>query len=377
MNPESIALGHVKAIPPYPPGRPIASVAREFGLDPASIVKLASNENPLGPSPRARQAIAEAAASAAQYPDFDTYALKAALARQLGVAPERLLPGAGSSEHIVLIARAFLETGRRGVISQHSFPAYRNAIAATGAEPVIVPSHEYGLDLERMLEAIDARVRLVYLATPNNPTGTRLTPAALDQFLARVPDHVVVALDEAYRDYLDPSERPDTDHLAEQRSNVVVLRTFSKIHGLAGLRVGYAIGDPRLLGLLRRLQTPFSVSAVSEAAAVAALSDGDFPEKCRLLNRRERSRVQEALRAAAIEFIPSYGNFVLLRTGDSRGTSQALMRRGVIVRPMEGYGFAEWIRVSIGLPEENDLFLRHLLELMRTDAGVADREHGS
>lgn len=367
MNPESLALEHVAAIPPYPPGRPISSVAREYGLEPSSIVKLASNENPLGPSPGARQAIAGAAARAAQYPDFDTHALREALARQLAVTTDRLLPCAGSSEHIVLIARAFLEPGRKGVISQYTFPAYRNAIASTGAEPVVVPSHEYGLDLERMLKAIDESVRVIYVATPNNPTGTRLTPAELEQFVERVPEHLILVLDEAYRDYLDGPDRPDTDHLPEKRPNVVVLRTFSKIHGLAGLRVAYAIGDPKVLGLLRRLQTPFSVSAVSEAAAVAALSDSEFPEKARLLNERERSRVQAALSTAGIKFVPSCGNFVLLRTGNSRESSVALMRRGVIVRPMEGYGLPEWIRVSIGLPEENDVFLRELLELRRAE----------
>jgi histidinol-phosphate aminotransferase len=364
-DPERLAVEHVAAIPPYPPGRPIASVAREYGLDPKSIIKLASNENPLGPSPRARQAIAEAAGAAALYPDFDTFALRESLSRHLGVAPERLLPGAGSSDFIVLVARAFLGQSRAGLISQHSFPAYRGAIAAGGARAVVVPSRDYAVDLERMLEAIDDDVRLVYLATPNNPTGTRLSPATLAEFIARLPGHVILALDEAYRDYLEPCERPATDHLPEARPNVVVLRTFSKIHGLAGLRVGYAIGDPRLLGLLRRLQTPFSVSALAEAAAVAALSDPEFAEKTRLLNLRERTRVQDALTAAGIDFVPSHANFVLLRTGSSRPTYEALLRRGIIVRPMEGYGLPECVRVSIGLPEENDAFLHRMLELRR------------
>lgn len=364
-DPQRLALQHVAAIPPYPPGRPIASVAREYGLDPDTIIKLASNENPLGPSPRARDAMIEAAHAAALYPDFDTFALRQALSRQLGVATERVLPGAGSSDFIVLIARAFLGEGRSGLISQHSFPAYRGAIAATGARAIVVPSRDYALDLERLLDAIDDSVRVVYLATPNNPTGTRLPVAALEEFVACLPVHVILALDEAYRDYLEPAERPATDHLPEKRPNVVVLRTFSKIHGLAALRVGYVIGDPRLLGLLRRLQTPFSVNALAEAAAVAALADPEFAEKARLLNVRERTRVQDALTAGGMEIVPSYGNFVLLRTGSSRGTYEALLRRGIIVRPMESYGLPEWVRVSIGLPEENDAFLQHLLELRR------------
>lgn len=367
-NPERLALGHVAAIPPYPPGRPIASVAREYGLDPKSIIKLASNENPLGPSPRARQAIAEAAGTAALYPDFDTFALRTSLSRRLGVAPEGLLPGGGSSDLIVLIARAFLGQGRAGLISQHSFPAYRGAIAAAGARAIVVPSRDYAVDLERMLNAIDDTVRLVYLATPNNPTGTRLSAAAVEEFVACLPDHVVLALDEAYREYLEPAEQPATDHVPETRPNVVVLRTFSKIHGLAGLRVGYAIGDPRLLGLLRRLQTPFTVSAIAEAAAVAALTDGGFAEDARLVNQRERARIQDALTAAGVEFVRSHANFVLLRTGSSRGTYEALLRRGIIVRPMDGYGLPEWVRVSIGLREENDAFLHHLLEIRRAEA---------
>jgi histidinol-phosphate aminotransferase len=369
-DPERLALEHVAAIPPYPPGRPIAGVAREYGLEPKSIIKLASNENPLGPSPRARQALVEAANAAAQYPDFETFALRESLSRHLGVPPERLLPGAGSSDFIVLIARAFLGQGRAGLISQHSFPAYRGAIAASGARAIVVPSREHALDLERMLDAIDDQVRLLYLATPNNPTGTRVPVAALEEFIAHLPEHVILALDEAYRDYLEPSERPGTDRLPEAHPNVVVLRTFSKIHGLAGLRVGYAIGDPRLLGLLRRLQTPFSVSALAEAAAVAALADPEFAEKSRLLNLRERTRLQEALAAADMDFVTSHANFVLLRTGSSRGTYEALLRRGIIVRPMESYGLPEWVRVSIGLPEENDAFLRHLLELRRGGAAA-------
>lgn len=365
MNPEHLALKHVIAIPPYPPGRPICAVAREFGLDPQQIIKLASNENPLGPAPAAREVIAAGAAGVALYPDFDTFALHDSLSRQLGVAAERILPGAGSSDPIVLVARAFLEPGKSAVLSQYSFAAYQGAIASVGARAVVVPARNFAVDVERMLDSIDDSVNVIYVATPNNPTGTRLTRAALETLLEKTPERVVVVLDEAYREYLEPADRPATDHLPESRPNVVVLRTFSKIHALAGLRVGYTIGDPRMLAVLRRLQLPFSVSALAEAAAVASLGDADFPAKARELNTIERARVEVALAAAGIEYVPSHGNFILLRVGAGRAVFQELMRRGVIVRPVDNYQLPEWLRVSIGLPRENDVFLGHLLEIVR------------
>jgi histidinol-phosphate aminotransferase len=365
VNPEHLALARVIAIPPYPPGRPISAVAREFGLDPKSIIKLASNENPLGSSPAARAAINAVAAGAAWYPDFDTFALRESLARQLGVVPECILPGAGSSDHIVLVARAFLEAGKSALLSQYSFAAYHGAIASVGARAIVVPARNFAVDVERMLASIDASVSVLYVATPNNPTGTRLDQKALDALLAGVPERVVVVLDEAYREFLEPGDRPATDHLPEARPNVVILRTFSKIHGLAGLRVGYAIGDRRMIALLRRLQLPFSVSAIGEAAAVAALGDEEFPIQARSLNTTERARVEAALMAAAIEYVPSFGNFILLRVGDGRAVFEALMRRGVIVRLVDNYQLPEWIRVSVGLPRENDLFLERLLAVVR------------
>ena len=364
MNPERLALERVMSIPPYPPGRPITAVAREFGLDPKTIVKLASNENPLGPSPAARAALVEGAAGAALYPDFDTFALREALSRHLGVSADRIMPGSGSSDHIVLVARAFLEPGSAALLSEYSFAAYQGAIASVGARAISVPTRDFHLDVERMLAAIDDSVRVVYIATPNNPTGTRIEAAALDELIARIPERVVVVLDEAYREYLDPADRPATNHLPETRPNVVVLRTFSKIHGLAGLRVGYAIADPRMVRILRRLQLPFSVNALAEAAAVAAVGDENFPTQARTLNFVERARMARAFAAAGIEYVPSHGNFLLLRVGDGRAVFQALQRRGVIVRPVDSYQLPQWVRVSIGLAHENDLFLSRLREVL-------------
>jgi histidinol-phosphate aminotransferase len=364
-HPEQLALPRVIAIPPYPPGRPISAVAREFGLDPARIIKLASNENPLGASPAAVQAIAATAGSVGLYPDFDTFALRERLSRQLDVAPECILPGAGSSDHIILAARAFLEPGRSALLSQYSFAAYQGAIASVGARSVVVPARNFGVDIEGMLSAVEASVTLMYVATINNPTGTRLSNSELHSLVERTPEHVMLVLDDAYRDYLDPADRPPTNRLFEHHPNVIVLRTFSKIHGLAGLRVGYALGEPRMMAILRRLQMPFSVSAVAEAAAVAALGDEAFPTEARTLNATERARVEAALATAGIEYTPSSGNFILLRVGAGRTVFQELMRRGIIIRPVDNYQLPEWIRVSIGLPRENDSFLKNLLEIVR------------
>jgi histidinol-phosphate aminotransferase len=249
-------------------------------------------------------------------------------------------------------------------MSQYSFTAYAGAVASVGAHTIVVPARDFAVDLEAMLAAIDPTVAVIYLATINNPTGTCLDADALQAFIAGVPPHIVVVLDEAYREYVHPSERPDTDHLPEARPNVVVLRTFSKIHGLAGLRVGYAIADPRMVRVLRRLQLPFCVSAPAEAAAVAALADEAFQAQARSLNATERARVQAALAAGGIEYVPSHGNFILLRVGNGREVFQALQRRGIIVRPVDNYGLPQWIRVSVGLPHENDRFLQALPEAM-------------
>lgn len=365
VNPERLALQRVISIPPYPPGRPISAVAREFGLDPAGIIKLASNENPLGASPAAVQAIAQTAGKVGLYPDFDTFALRERLSRSLHVAPDCLLPGAGSSDHIILAARAFLEPGRAALLSQYSFAAYQGAVASVGARSLVVPAKSFGVDIERMLGSIDPAVTLMYVATINNPTGTRLSNEQLQFLVERTPERVVLVLDDAYRDYLEPADRPDTNRVFEKHPNVIVLRTFSKIHGLAGLRVGYALGDPRMLAILRRLQMPFSVSAIAEAAAVAALGDEKFPNEARSLSSNERARVAGALEAAGIEYVPSAGNFILLKVGAGRTVFQQLMRRGIIVRPVDNYQLPEWIRVSIGLPRENDSFLKNLLDIVR------------
>lgn len=362
------ALPHVRAIPPYPPGRPIDDVAREFGLDPATIVKIASNENPLGCSPKVIQALTSLAPGVNLYPDFDCFELTHALAAAHGVEPARVLTAAGSSEIIQLVARAFLEPGRKAIIPEYSFQAYVGAAMSVGAEAVVVPAQDFAVDLDALLDAVTEQTTVLFLASPNNPTGTLIAPDELDRFVDALPEHVLLVLDDAYCDYVEPALRFDSVAALGRRRNLLVMRTFSKIHGLAGLRVGYALGEPDLLGLLRRLQVPFSVSAAAQAAAVAALADTAFAERSRIENAQERARLALELRRRDIVFLPSAGNFLLLHVGAGAELAQRLMRQGVIVRPVDGYGLKAWLRVSIGLPEETDRFLA-ALDAVRAEAG--------
>lgn len=357
-------LPHVRAIPPYPPGRPVDAVSREFGLDPAMIVKLASNENPLGCSPAVAKAVASLAPKSNIYPDNAAYDLCQALAAANGVPADHVLPGAGSSEIILLAIRAFLEPGRAAIIPQYAFQSYEGATRSVNAEPIIVPGNGWDVDLAALLSAVTDRTHVLFLASPNNPTGTVVDKAALAAFVDALPPHVLLILDEAYCEFLEEDARPDSIALLSRRRNMLVMRTFSKIHGLAGLRAGYAIGDPELLQLLRRLQQPFSISSVAQAAAIAALGDRDFAERTRKLNAEERTRLSAGLREREIEQVPSQANFILLKVGDGAGIARKLMQRGVIVRPVGNYGLPEWIRVSIGLPHENDRFVAALDAVM-------------
>jgi histidinol-phosphate aminotransferase len=368
---ESWALPHVVAIPPYPPGRPIEAVAREFGLDPAGIVKLASNENPLGCAPAAAHAIARAAATAQLYPDFDSFELREAIGRHVSLPSDHVLPGAGSSELIVMAARAFLDAAHSAVIPQYSFQAYAGAVKSVASNVVVTPAQQWGIDLEAVLARVNSATRIVFVATVNNPTGAVIGGADLARFVDALPHHVLLIVDEAYREYQPPQERLDTRDLLARRAQMLILRTFSKIHGLAGLRVGYALGEPALLQVLRRLQLPFSVNSIAQQAAVAALGDKEFPERSRVLNERERARVGRELDGHGIEYLPSGGNFLLARVGDGPAVTRELMRRGVIVRPMDSYGLREWIRATVGRPEENARFLGSLLEVRRSRPAIS------
>ncbi|MFM2446416.1 MAG: hypothetical protein RI936_863 [Pseudomonadota bacterium] len=351
---------HVRAIAPYQAGKPIEELAREFGLDPARIVKLASNENPLGMPASARAAIERAAADLARYPDANGFALKQALAARFGVPLAWITLGNGSNDILELAASALLQPGRSCVYSQYSFAVYALATQARGARAIVVPARDHGHDLDAMVAAIQPDTTLMYVANPNNPTGTYLGAAALERFLERVPGHVVVVLDEAYNEYLPPELRIDTVAWVRRFPNLLVSRTFSKAYGLAGLRVGYGLAQAELTDLLNRVRQPFNVNSLAQAAAVAALADADYLARSYELNRAGMQALTEAFAALGLPYVESHGNFVLVQVGAAARVYQALLERGVIVRAVGNYGLPEWLRVSIGLPEENAAFLAAL-----------------
>jgi len=359
------ALPHIRAIAPYVPGKPISELAREFGLDEADIVKLASNENPLGISPKAKVAVAAALGDLALYPDGNGFALKQALSARLGVGADQIVLGNGSNDVLELAARVFLAPGRSAVFSEHAFAVYPLAIAACNALPIQVPARDFGHDLAAMRAAIREDTALVFIANPNNPTGTLLSNAALAEFLATVPPRVIVVLDEAYTEFLDtPSEA--LAWLA-QYPNLIVTRTFSKAYGLAGLRVGYALASVEVADLINRLRHPFNVNSLALAAAEAALDDADFLARSKQVNDEGRAQLLAGFERLKLEAIPSAGNFICVKVGATAEAAQAqyqgLLRRGVIVRPVANYGLHGYLRVSIGLSHQNARFLAALSEV--------------
>jgi len=359
-DPASLAPAWVRAIAPYRAGKPIAEVAREYGLVESEIVKLASNENPLGMPESARQAMLAAAADLGRYPDSNGFELKAALSRTLDVSPDWLTLGNGSNDVLELAAHALLQPGLSAVYSQYSFAVYALATQETGARAIVVPALDHGHDLPAMRAAIAPDTRLVFVANPNNPTGTFLPAAQVEAFLESVPASVVVVLDEAYNEYLDPSLRFDATRWVARFPNLVLSRTFSKAYGLAGLRVGYAVAQPSLTDLMNRVRQPFNVNSIAQAAAVAALGDHAFLERSRALNAEGLAQLSQAFDALGLRYVKSYGNFVLVEVGDAGAVNEALLRAGVIVRPVGNYGLPHWLRVSVGLPEENRRFLAAL-----------------
>ncbi|MCD6732896.1 MAG: histidinol-phosphate transaminase [Burkholderiaceae bacterium] len=348
---------YVRRIAPYQAGKPISELAREYGLQPERIVKLASNENPLGIPPSAREAMIDAIVDLGRYPDSNGFELKAALSRRYSVPPEWITLGNGSNDILELAAHALLQPGASAVYSQYSFAVYALAPQETGARAIVVPARELGHDLDAMRAAIAADTRLVFIANPNNPTGTFLSADAIAAFLASVPREVVVVLDEAYNEYLEPALRFDSARWLREHPNLVISRTFSKAYGLAGLRVGFGLAQAELTDLMNRVRQPFNVSTVAQAAAIAALDDADFLQRSYELNRQGLARLQSAFARMGFEYVPSHGNFVLVRVGDAGAVFEGLLRAGIIVRPVDNYGLPQWLRVTVGLPEENEAFL--------------------
>ncbi|TWG82638.1 histidinol-phosphate aminotransferase [Cupriavidus gilardii J11] len=355
---------YVRAISPYIAGKPISEVAREFGLDEAAIVKLASNENPLGMPESARAAMAAAVAELGRYPDANGFELKAALSARYDVPADWLTLGNGSNDILELAAHALVKPGESIIYAQYSFAVYALATQEVGARAIEVPARDYGHDLDAMAAAIAADTRLIFIANPNNPTGTFLPAADIEAFLAKVPSDVVVVLDEAYNEYLDPELQYESVNWVRKYPNLMVSRTFSKAYGLAGLRVGYAVAQPELTDLLNRIRQPFNVNSLAQAAAVAALADREFLSRSATLNREGKAQLVAAFQRLGLQYVPSYGNFVLVRVGDDNDAGArvnlALLKQGVIVRPVGNYGLPQWLRVTIGLPEENAAFIAAL-----------------
>jgi len=347
---------HIGKIAPYVPGKPIEEAERQLGL--RQVVKLASNENPLGPSPLALKAIREAASRVHRYPDSLGFDLRQALSARLGYPPEQIVLGNGSTEIVEILAKTFLSPQRGAVIADQSFIMYPIAVRSMGAPLKLVPLREYRHDLAAMAEACDERTALVYIGNPNNPTGTCVGRAAFESFFRRVPGHVLTVVDEAYRDYVTIDDYPDCLDDLKGGRNVVVLRTFSKIYGLAGMRIGYAITVKDVATALESVRSPFNTSVLAQIAARAAMDDLDHVRRSREENSREVAYLEQELARRRAGFVPTVANFLLVFTpGPGEETYQSLLREGVIVRPMEAYGFDRAVRVSIGTRSENERFL--------------------
>lgn len=355
------ALPYVRAISAYQPGKPISELAREMGIAEADIIKLASNENPLGMSPKAKLAAAAALADLHIYPDGNGFFLKQALAEHYAVDAEQVVLGNGSNDVLELIGKVFLAPGAAAVFSKHAFAVYPLVTMATGATCIEVPAKDFGNDLDAMLAAITSATRMVFIANPNNPTGTFLAGEAIHAFLKKVPADVVVVLDEAYNEYLPPALRADSVAWLKEFPNLVITRTFSKIYGLAGLRVGFSLSSPVLADLMNRVRQPFNVNSVALAAAVAALEDHAFVAESYASNLRGMEQIVAGLQRLGLAYIPVHGNFVTFKVGNAptagAEVNGKLLKQGVIVRPIGGYGMPEWLRVTIGSEHENARFL--------------------
>ncbi|MDN6318180.1 MAG: histidinol-phosphate transaminase [Marinobacter sp.] len=362
---QSLAVKGVQALAPYEPGKPISELARELGLNPAEIIKLASNENPLGPSKKAIDAIEGALADLCLYPDGNGFDLKQKLSGRLDVSASQITLGNGSNDVLEVIARCFADADSEVVFSQYAFAVYPIVTQAIGAKAVAVPAKDWGHDLDAMAAAVTERTRLIFVANPNNPTGTVHNSDAIEAFLAKIPEDVLVVLDEAYCEYMTGKNDPDGVALLARFPNVIVCRTFSKAWGLAALRVGYSISSPAVADILNRVRQPFNVSSVALAAATAVLDDEDYLQNSREINTAGLKQLEGAFDQMGLRYIPSSGNFVAVEVGpQAMGVYQALLAHGVIVRPVAGYGMPNHLRVTVGLPEQNEHFIGALAKAL-------------
>ncbi|WP_290565254.1 histidinol-phosphate transaminase [Akkermansia sp.] len=363
MSIESFANQHVLELVAYQPGKPIEETARELGLDPHDIVKLASNENPLGPSPRAVEAVARAAAGVNIYPDGAAFRLRSAIAEFCGVEFDQTVVGTGSSEVIELMCHALLNPQAEVVAARHAFSMYPVMSQLFGSTYVEVPNKpDWTHDLNGFLDAVTDRTRIIFITNPTNPVGTVVTQQEIDEFMDKVPEHVLVCFDEAYREFSD--NPPDTLKFVREGRNVIVLRTFSKAYGLAGLRVGYGVAPEHVTGMLHKARAPFNLHVLAQEAALAALADAEHVRRTVENNAAGMRFYEDAFREMGLEWIPSQGNFILVKVGQGRKVFNDMLARGVIVRAQDGYGLPEWIRISIGTPAENARCLEVLREVL-------------
>jgi histidinol-phosphate aminotransferase len=362
MNLCDLAPEYMHSIAPYQPGKPISELAREIGLDESSIIKLASNENPLGTSPLAMEAMEKALNEVMLYPDGNGFELKNALSEKYVVNSDQIVLGNGSNDVLELAARVFLKPGTSAVFSQHAFAVYPLVTQAAGATGIVVPAKDYGHDIDAMLNAITPETRIVFIANPNNPTGTFLPAPDILRFLEHVPRDVLVILDEAYNEYLPDVSRVDTIKWLDIFPNLLITRTFSKIYGMAGIRIGFGLAHAELSGLMNRIRQPFNVNSIGLAGALAAINDTEFVKRSYALNQAGMLQITTGLGQLGLTYIPSYGNYLSFRVenGKTAAVYQHLLQRGVIVRPIGIYEMPEFLRVTVGLASENNKFLQLL-----------------
>ncbi|HSH73046.1 MAG TPA: histidinol-phosphate transaminase [Methylophilaceae bacterium] len=359
-----LAPSYIRSIAPYQPGKPISDLAREMGLDISSIVKLASNENPLGLSPLAQEAMQEALLDIARYPDGNSFALRDAVSAKFAVQANQLVFGNGSNDILELAARAFLTPGSEAIYSKHAFAVYALVTQAVGAQGVVVPARDFGHDLDAMLAAVRPRTKMIFIANPNNPTGTLIPKNELYAFLQKVPRQVLVVLDEAYDEYLSQVDKSEAIGWLAEFPNLIISRTFSKAYGLAGLRIGFGMAATEIADMMNRVRQPFNVNSVAQAAATASLADDDFVARTYALNQAGMAQLTQGLSKLGLEYIPSYGNFVSFRIDQAASIYQQLLKKGVIVRPIANYELPDYLRVSVGLFSENARFLEVLKDVM-------------
>jgi histidinol-phosphate aminotransferase len=355
---------YIRSLIPYEPGKPIEEVEREYGI--SDSVKLASNENPLGPSPKALSAIRERLDQLHLYPDGDCFYLKRRLAAKLGVAPESLIFGNGSNEIIELAARTFLRPGDEAVMARQAFVVYQLIVQAAGGRGKAVPLRDFTHDLAAIAEAVTPRTKIVFLANPNNPTGTIYRREAWERFLKKISPDVLLIVDEAYFEYVQDPAYPDSLRYFDGERAMITLRTFSKLYGLAGLRIGYGVGPKSLIAMMQRVRQPFNVNAVAQWAALAALDDVEHVQRSLQVNAEGLNYLADALGNLALEFVPSFANFLLVRVGKGQEVFKKLLAQGVIVRPMDGYQFPEYVRVTVGTKDENRRFIEALGRIIKT-----------